>query len=804
MVAVVQVWALTACGGGRTDESVPLATTEAVSLGVVELELSGAGGDKLGSTLRWDSTTTQGAPRLRQLASKSMVAAPSSVVSGLDIQLLSAGSVDVGSRTSGGTRYLSATYRVRNAQACASAGSCTPYDVARKNLTFLAVTASNTLNQSAVSRFIKFDGSAANAALVTQLIPTHGMDGLGTSVDASRASLQVYAPSELPPVDPSATGVLPYGFVVRNTTDGSRTLAASPAVGQFDGQVTFAFKIPLQADATNDPFKIALKFQIVEDSQTRVTQSAQEQNWAGDVAVAARAAADSASDIAVLGGRMAQVNKGNPICKVRIAGTVETPTAWLSNNGAASPQVAAAPYNLNNLPLDAGVTLGYCDDMQAPSESTLRVYGSQSGLRKLGAVYGGSLTGGSGTGAPNQLGLNMTGQKPFFPGETVSFVTTAGNRSAAGVAAMPFVGSFRVKGSAVGSSGTFGAPSMFDSGNLQNSQFMASGDVNGDGRLDLVIVNSSLPARVVVYLRNAADGFDAGLETAEPYGANSIVLADVNADGKLDALVTNPVSQSVSVMIGAGNGYFSLIGNVAVGKQAFGLTAGDVNGDGHIDIVTANWADDTVSVLRGDGVGGFVLHQTIEASGINDPRTVILADLNGDGWLDLVANGTTAQKGVAVMLNNGAGGFPNVVFPAMPSGIDVRTVAVGDLNGDGKLDLVIGNDNNSLLVSMGNGAGGFATAVSYPFGGENRVVELLDVNDDGWLDILSGNSFKTAVVVRINDRMGGFSAVNAYTSEGRPLSFTIGDFDGDGRVDVVVGTLDDNTGKYRIGLMLGN
>lgn len=73
-----------------------------------------------------------------------------------------------------------------------------------------------------------------------------------------------------------------------------------------------------------------------------------------------------------------------------------------------------------------------------------------------------------------------------------------------------------------------------------------------------------------------------------------------------------------------------------------------------------------------------------------------------------------------------------------------------------------------------------------------------------WLDILSVNSFKTAVVVRINDRMGGFSAVNAYTSEGRPLSFTIGDFDGDGRVDVVVGTLDDNTGKYRIGLMLGN
>lgn len=75
----------------------------------------------------------------------------------------------------------------------------------------------------------------------------------------------------------------------------------------------------------------------------------------------------------------AQVNKGNPICKVRIAGTVETPTAWLSNNGAASLAAVAAPYNLNNLPLDAGVTLGYCDDMQAPSESTLRVYGSQSG-----------------------------------------------------------------------------------------------------------------------------------------------------------------------------------------------------------------------------------------------------------------------------------------------------------------------------------------------------------------------------------------------------------------------------------------
>jgi hypothetical protein len=254
----------------------------------------------------------------------------------IQLEPIATGSFTDGVRGSGGVRYVYATFRVRNAQSDGTA-----YETPRENLTFLAVSTASTLEGSAIRSLRRFDGSAATASIALQTMPTGAVRRTvdGTLESAGADVLQVLTESELATMTaPAGSQLLPYGFVVRNpATPGSRTLAASPAPGQFDGVVTFAFRLPLQPTAAEDPFNVTIMVLPLDDDAVRVTQSLEEQG-AGQAGFEQRVAALGAGSATLLGGgAYSGPATTRTICEVRIAGPAGAPTATLSSGGPCTP-----------------------------------------------------------------------------------------------------------------------------------------------------------------------------------------------------------------------------------------------------------------------------------------------------------------------------------------------------------------------------------------------------------------------------------------------------------------------------------
>ncbi len=152
----------------------------------------------------------------------------------------------------------------------------------------------------------------------------------------------------------------------------------------------------------------------------------------------------------------------------------------------------------------------------------------------------------------------------------------------------------------------------------------------------------------------ALPSFAAQQTFATATSPRSVTLGDVNGDGRLDIVTANRNSNNASVLLGNGNGTFQTQQTFATGTSPHSVTLGDVNGDGKLDIVTANYGSNTASVLLGNGNGTFQAQQTF-ATGTN-PRSVTLGDVNGDGSLDIVTANYSSNT-ASVLLGNGNGTF---------------------------------------------------------------------------------------------------------------------------------------------------
>jgi hypothetical protein len=350
--------------------------------------------------------------------------------------------------------------------------------------------------------------------------------------------------------------------------------------------------------------------------------------------------------------------------------------------------------------------------------------------------------------------------------------------------------------SAVWADPLFGMKTDISTGNLP--RWVAIGDLNADRKPDLVVANQ-MSGTVSVLLGNG-DGTFAGKMDLCPGGCPwPVVIGDLNGDGKPDLAAADECSDTVSVMLGSGGGTFGARTGFGTGGHSLAMAIGDLNGDGKLDLVTANGYGSTVTVLLGNGDGTFGMGTDLGTE--NCPRSVAIGDLNGDGKPDLaVANcGPYEDPGhtVSVLLGNGDGTF-DAKTDYGTGGYPV-SVAIGDLNADGKPDLATANAfENTVSVLLGAGAGTFAAKTDYGTGIGAFSVGIGDLNADGEPDLAVANYASNAVSVLLGNGDGTFGTKTDYDTGTNAVFVAIGDLNGDCRPDLAVA----NCGSSTVSVLL--
>jgi FG-GAP-like repeat len=371
---------------------------------------------------------------------------------------------------------------------------------------------------------------------------------------------------------------------------------------------------------------------------------------------------------------------------------------------------------------------------------------------------------------------------------------------------------------------------------------IAAVDLNGDGKIDLVVAAGT---GLSVLLNTGGGAFSPAVQLSTPYSALSIAVADLNGDGRPDLIAADKNESStgdLSVFLNQGGGTFAPAVNYVVGptnsNATVSVAAGDFNGDGHQDVVATTGV--TFAILLGDGTGilGTPTTYSIPSSGqpINLAK-VTDADLNGDSRPDLILNfDPNDTKMVDILLNDGnatfaapvsyTGGFFNVVgttvadvnndgYPDLiltdgfsqgavllnqqngtfgsPMVFADNTrpakVVAADLNGDGNVDLIIlGSITPITTIFYGNGTGAFGSATPANFAGSLNVIASADLDGDGHIDLaVAGSGISTSGIVSVLSNFGDgtFPSISSYGLGPGAAAYTVADMNGDGLPDLL-------------------
>ncbi|HET6202174.1 MAG TPA: FG-GAP-like repeat-containing protein [Planctomycetota bacterium] len=344
---------------------------------------------------------------------------------------------------------------------------------------------------------------------------------------------------------------------------------------------------------------------------------------------------------------------------------------------------------------------------------------------------------------------------------------------------------------------------------LDTTLGVALGDVDGDGDLDAFVANNGRQNRIDlndgggVFTDVTGTGLPAPVEDTE-----AVALGDVDGDGDLDALVGNSTASGPAapdrLYLNGGAGVFTDATSTSLPAPldpTLAVALGDVDGDGDLDALAGNsatsgpGAPDRLYLNAGTGVFSDVTATNLPPS-FDVTRAIALGDVDGDGDLDLFkANGdpSPSLQQNRLYLNGGAGVFADVTATNLPALLaDARAVALGDVDGDGDLDAFVGNYWQQSLLYLNGGSGAFtvAAATNLPLVAATRAVALGDVDGDGDLDAFIGND----VVYNRLFLNGGTGVFTDATATNLPVflfssarAVALGDVDGDGDLDALLG-----------------
>ncbi|MCX7072255.1 MAG: FG-GAP-like repeat-containing protein [Gammaproteobacteria bacterium] len=340
--------------------------------------------------------------------------------------------------------------------------------------------------------------------------------------------------------------------------------------------------------------------------------------------------------------------------------------------------------------------------------------------------------------------------------------------------------------------GSFATPRIFEA---TNPFAIAVSDLNGDGIADLAIANtqgggSLSNQRLTILLSKPAGGYQAAPDVPLTVDANSVAAADFNGDGKPDLAVAagGPTGGGLLILLGDGHGGFGSPGNVLTQNQRW-VATGDFNNDGRPDLAVTIGV--TLRILlntTAPGAGSASFIESRSTTG-GSQSFIAVGDLNGDGKTDVVMPNQASGNGtVLVLLGDGAGGLRTP--GSFPVGSFPSAVAIGDLNGDGKADLAVTNSNSSGSISilLGDGSGSFGAASNIPVGRFPSSLAIGDFNGDGKADLaVAIDNFGNNVPILLGDGSGGFTAGPVGSvANGGLRNLAVSDLNGDGKADVAV------------------
>jgi FG-GAP-like repeat len=330
----------------------------------------------------------------------------------------------------------------------------------------------------------------------------------------------------------------------------------------------------------------------------------------------------------------------------------------------------------------------------------------------------------------------------------------------------------------------------------QEPQVVVAADFNNDGNWDLATADFT-SNDVSILLGNGDGTFQPALQFSTTMGPSALGVGDFNGDGIPDLAVTEYGfnSSALAIFLGNGDGTFRAGAVYTSVSFPYSVTVADFNGDGILDLAVSNNATNNVGVMFGNGDGTF---QSPTAYSVPEPERVLAADVNGDGHPDLEVLAycgrdpkTCQTGGVAVFLNDGSGTFGKPAY-FNTNGIGPDGIAAADLNHDGKVDLVVANNNfqapSTIAVFFGNGDGTFKLAVNYNVGSGPAGIAIADLNGDGNPDIAVANTGSSNVSILLGSGGGKFKLAEtlAYPNSSLAIDVASEDFNGDGAPDLAV------------------
>ncbi|MBV9988631.1 MAG: VCBS repeat-containing protein [Chitinophagaceae bacterium] len=331
-------------------------------------------------------------------------------------------------------------------------------------------------------------------------------------------------------------------------------------------------------------------------------------------------------------------------------------------------------------------------------------------------------------------------------------------------------------------------------------------DFNKDGLADMVIANAT-DGTLSVFLNDGKGKFvhAAGSPFSANKFPNDIAITDVNNDGIPDLCIANTEASLLSVFIGNGKGQFRQAAGspfpVHAKPHTHGIAAADFNADGNIDLATDDWGENKIVVLYGDGKGHFA-SETFFSVGKRPYQRLRSADINRDGKPDIVTTNLEGNN-ATVLIGQGDGKFVEAPGSPFSCGAAPFGVSIGDVNGDGTMDLAIVNSptitaesrgSDGLWILSGDGKGGFLTLPGSPFktGKSPSRVAIGDLDDDGINDIAVTNYNDKSISLFFMSK-NGVRKTQTISAGQRPDGIAIKDINGDRKADILVCNFDDNT-----------